>query len=123
MAHVEKRGPGRWRARYRGPDGRERSKTFDRKTDAERWITTQGADVARGDWIDPSLGRMTFGHWVTRWEETLVDLRPTTRELNLGVTRNYLLPRFASWPLAQITTADVEAMVAEERAAGRLSNS
>ncbi len=30
MAHIDKRGPGRWRARYRGPDGRERSKTFNR---------------------------------------------------------------------------------------------
>lgn len=38
MAHVEKRGPGRWRARYRGPDDRERSKTFERRVDAERWL-------------------------------------------------------------------------------------
>jgi hypothetical protein len=25
-------------ARYRGPDGRERSKTFDRRVDADRWL-------------------------------------------------------------------------------------
>jgi hypothetical protein len=35
---VEKRTTGRWRARYRGPDGRERSKTFDRRVDADRWL-------------------------------------------------------------------------------------
>jgi hypothetical protein len=52
-----------------------------------------------------------------------VDLRPTTRALNLGVVRNYLTPRFGRWPLAGITTSDVKAMVSEETAAGRLSNS
>ena len=51
-----------------------------------------------------------------------VDLRPTTRALNLGVARNYLLPRFGRWPVARITTADVKAMVAEE-SAGDLSPS
>lgn len=35
MAHVEKRGAGRWRARYRDPDGRERSRTFARRVDAD----------------------------------------------------------------------------------------
>ena len=39
MAHVEKRAQGRWRARHLGPDGRERSKTFDRRADAERFLT------------------------------------------------------------------------------------
>lgn len=38
MAHIEKRGAGRWRARYRAPDGRERSQTFDRKVDAQQWL-------------------------------------------------------------------------------------
>ena len=50
MAHVEKRGPGRWRARYRGPDGRERSQTFDRKVDVERWLAQVEIDKARGHW-------------------------------------------------------------------------
>jgi hypothetical protein len=49
---VEKRTTGRWRAWYRGPDGRERSKTFDRRVDADRWLG-RGVlrDRARGvDW-------------------------------------------------------------------------
>ena len=37
MGHIEKRGTRRYRARYIGPEGRERSKTFSRKIDAERW--------------------------------------------------------------------------------------
>lgn len=114
---------GRWRARYWGPDHRQRSQTFARRVDAERWLSTQQADVARGDWTDPQRGRMTFARWVERWEETIVHLRPTTRELNVGVARNYLVPRFGSAPLSSITTADVQAMLLEELTEGRLSNS
>jgi integrase len=122
MAHIEKRGPRRWRARYRGPDGRERSRTFERRIDAERWVVGQEAGKLTGAWVDPALGRITFAEWAERWGATTVDLRSTTRALNLGVLRNYLLPRFGRWPLAKITTADVKAMVAEE-SAGELSPS
>jgi hypothetical protein len=47
MAHIQKRN-GKWQARYRGPDGRERTHRFNRRVDAENWLTTNGADIARG---------------------------------------------------------------------------
>lgn len=107
-----------WVGRYRGPDGSERSRSFERRSDAERWLTSQEASKLTGAWVDPALGRMTFAEWADRWEATTVDLRPTTRALNLGVLRNHLLPRFGRWSLGRITTADVKAMIAEETAAG-----
>lgn len=110
-------------ARYRAPDRAERSRSFERKVDAERWLTSQEASKLTGAWVDPSLGRITFEEWVGQWEATTVDLRPTTRALNMGVVRKYLLPRFGRWPLSKIATADVRAMVAEESAAGQLSSS
>jgi hypothetical protein len=108
----------RW-ARYRAPDGRERSRSFRRRTDAERWLATQTADIARGAWIDPSLGRMVFGEWFSRWESSLVDLRRTTRAMNIHVARKYLLPRFERYALVRITTSDVKAMLADELAERR----
>jgi hypothetical protein len=123
MAFIERRGPHRWRARYRGPDGKERSRTFAKRADAERWLATSSADLIRGEWTDPKLGRMTFAEWVARWEKALVGIRPTTRALNLHVAHNYLVPRFGSWPLSRITTSDVKTMLAEELADGRLSSS
>ena len=57
MAHIEKRAKDRWRARYRAPDGRERSKTFPRKIEAERWLVEQEAAKATGQWVDPRIGR------------------------------------------------------------------
>ena len=66
---------------------------------------------------------MPFAEWAQRWEQTALDLRPTTLQLNLGVLRNYLLPRFGAWSIASIQTSDVQAMVAAELERGVLSSS
>jgi integrase len=123
VSHIQKRGPGRWRARFRAPSGQELSRTFERRVDAKRFLADAEADKGKGVWINPALGRITLTQWVGTWEATAVDLRPTTRALNAGVVRNYLVPRFGGWPLARIRTSDVTAMVAEELGAGVLSNS
>ncbi len=65
--HVRRYPDGRelvtWRARYRDPSGRERAKTFPRKIDAERYLTTVESDLLRGDWIDPERGKTSLGDW------------------------------------------------------------
>lgn len=116
MARIEKRN-GRWRARVFPGGGRERSKTFDRKSDAERWAVTQEADAARGQWIDPSLSRVTFASWAKTWRSGL-HRRETTLSRYDTVLRLHLLPRFGRMPLAHLSAADVQRMVAEDVAAG-----
>jgi hypothetical protein len=121
MAHVEKRGPNRWRARYRGPDGRERSKTFTKRADADRWLAGVEVSKASGEWVDPRLGKITFTQWVDRWSSTIVDLRASTYERDLGLVRKHLVPRFGSAPLRKITTTSVKAFIADHNGAGDLS--
>jgi integrase len=118
MAFVEKRGPSRWRARYRGPNGRERSKTFDRRSDAERWLATEEADKARGTWIDPSLGRVTFAQWAEEWLGLQIALKPKTRVGYEGILRGHLLPAFGDWPLTAIEPIHAQRFVAELEASG-----
>src|SRR5688572_29970604 len=103
MAHIEKRGAGRWRARHRGPDGRERSRTFERRADAERWLASVETSKARGEWVDPALGRRTFASWAEEWATTIVDLRPSTLDRDVRAVRTHLIPRFGEVPLARIT--------------------
>ena len=83
MAHIEDRwervvqgsrvrtdryGKGdRWRARYLDPAGRERSQTFGRKTDAERFLATVETDKLRGAYLDPQAGRVTLGDFYAEW--------------------------------------------------------
>ena len=80
MGHIQRRKdrPG-WRARYVGLDGHERSRTFRRKADAERFLTQVEADKVRGEWADPKLGKITFAEWSGEWLRTAVHRKPKTR--------------------------------------------
>jgi integrase len=118
VASINKLSSGRWRARYRDPQGRSRSKTFDRKRDAERFISASSTDMERGRWTDPQRGRVTVGAWADEYLATVVNLRASTRytyERDLG---KYVLPRFARVQLAQVRGVDVQAWLAEELASG-----
>jgi len=120
MAHIERRAD-RWRARYRGLDGRERSRTFDRKADAQRWLAGVEIAKARGDWIDPALGRQLFREWVEEWETTVVDLRPSTRDRDLRIARVHLLPRFGDVALGRIAPTAVRSFIGDLVTEGRLA--
>jgi len=75
---VQRRGNS-WRAKYYGPDGRQRSKTFARKADAERWVSRERSLMAQGDWTDPALARITFGEYAGAWLNARTDLKPKAR--------------------------------------------
>ncbi|MGI5457866.1 tyrosine-type recombinase/integrase [Streptomyces sp. CA-249302] len=71
---TDRHGSGlRYRARYVGPDGTEKSKSFpDRqKRLAEQWLTQIEADMARGQYIDPRAGRLTVRQYAERWLASL----------------------------------------------------
>ncbi len=55
MASIEKRplhdGRASWRAHYRSPSGEQRNKTFDRKADAQRFLTTVESAKNTGSFV------------------------------------------------------------------------
>ncbi|MFJ6606634.1 tyrosine-type recombinase/integrase [Streptomyces lydicus] len=59
----------RYRARYVAPDGTERSKSFPDKQKrlAEAWLTQIAADMNRGQYVDPSAGKVTFQRFAAEW--------------------------------------------------------
>ena len=66
MAHVEKRGPGRWRrdTAYR------RTRTIKDVPSQSRRRAVPGdsqTDKLRGTWLDPALGKMTYETWTKRY--------------------------------------------------------
>ncbi|MFD7729225.1 tyrosine-type recombinase/integrase [Kitasatospora phosalacinea] len=67
---TDRHGTGlRYKARYVGPDGAEKSKSFpDRqKRQAESWLTQIAADMARGTYTDPRAARLTFRQFAESW--------------------------------------------------------
>lgn len=105
--------PGRpkpYRARYWPPNGRQRSKSFARKRDAQAWRNAQLAKIDRGEWIDPAAGAIRYRDWVDGWL-TGLHVKPKTREGYESVLRSRVLPWFGSTPIRAIAPNEVRAFV------------
>lgn len=81
MGWIKKRPdrPSPWRAGYRGPDGRERSRSFERKIAAERWLRSELQKQDLGVWVDPEAGNITMEDWSTTWMSGRIGLTEKTR--------------------------------------------
>jgi Phage integrase, N-terminal SAM-like domain len=108
---INRRGDS-WRARYYGPDGRERSKSFKRKSDAERWLTQEQSDMDQGAWTDPARGRILFGEYALAWLDGRADLKPKTRHQYKSLLTLHVLPTWRTVPLAKITFEGLSKWVA-----------
>ena len=107
-----------WRARYRDANGRPRSRSFARRFDAERFLERNGADMQRGEWVDPTLRRSSFADWADAWWATTAKLRPNTRRGYWLLLKNHVLPYFGRAKLGTIDYLDVERFIAEKFKAG-----
>ena len=91
MASIEKRvrAGGRivWRATYRAPSGAQRSKSFDRKLDAQRFLT--GIETAKdtGTYVDPMRSKVAVDEWAWIWHQGQTQIKPTTRDRYAGIIR------------------------------------
>jgi integrase len=109
MASIDKRPNGKWRARYRvHPGGPQRSKHFDRKSDAERFLTRIQGRVLDGSYVDPAAGRVTFGDYADSWRKAQVHRRSTVVQVDAHL-RNHMLPTFGDRALASIRPSEVQA--------------
>lgn len=108
----------KWRGRFRDLNGRTRSKTFDRKFDAERFVARTTTDMARGDWVDPRSTRIRFDALADTWWATTVKLAPTTRRGYWQLLENHVRPHFGTRVQGSIDWAEVERFVAEKLAEG-----
>jgi integrase len=118
IARLSNRPSRPWRARYRAPDGRERSATFARKIDAERWLREQLSGRDRGAWLDPALGRTTVAEWSERWLKARGALKPSTLAEYESRLRCLIVPYLGDVQLRGLDTIGVEEWVAHLAASG-----
>lgn len=96
-----------WRVRYYGPDGRERSRSFRLRRDAEAYEARMHTERQRGDWIDPRRGRATLAEVWAEYERTgMGHLRETTKAAYRNAWR-HVDARFGKWSVANLEHADV----------------
>ena len=112
MAHVQKRNR-KWQARYRDLAGKEQAKRFDRRVDAQRWLDSERADLARGTWVEPVARKVTLEDYAREW---LVRMAPTWRTSTTALVRNslerHVLPVLGQGPVVSLRRSDVEALCA-----------
>jgi integrase len=116
MASIEKRqrtagGKVTWRAMYRTPAGKQRSKSFGRKVDAARFLTSVESAKLGGSYVDPTRAVVTIGELAATWLEGKVNLKPSTHERYAVIIRAQIEPTWGSVRLADVTHTGVQTWV------------
>ena len=77
----------RWRARYVDSLGKEHSRSFDRKADANAWLDEQTAAIVAGTHVAPRDSRITVAQWCDVWLEAYgVNRDSTVRQARTHIT-------------------------------------
>jgi integrase len=108
----------RWRARYVDNAGREHSRTFDRKVDAQKWLDAQLASLLRGDHVAPKDAKLTVGEWCDKWLAGYGTRRKSTvrqAEVHIKIIKAH----FDAVPLSAVKPSDVRAWTSALKAEGR----
>lgn len=100
----------RWRARFVDDSGREHSKGFSGKVDAQRWLDEVTAALVTGQYCDPKAGQVTFREYAERWRKMQMQ-RPSSRAHVETMLRRHAYPVFGDRSIASILPSDVQAWV------------
>ena len=102
---------GRFRARYRGPDGERHASpvTFLSRMDAETWLSGQARKVTSGDWTPPTEAVREGVRFEDLARASLAErrLRPGTAALYRKLLRLEILPVFGSHRVRDISSVEV----------------
>jgi integrase len=100
-----------WQVRWRDPAGRQRTKSFKRKSDAKQFANRVEVEMQRGTYVDPQLGKLLFADWAREWLQTKINLRASSWTRDESYLRNHVMPMFGNVELARIDKLMVQSWV------------
>ena len=112
MPFISRTPAGTYRAFWRDPAGRQRSKNFDTKRQAKLFLTEIQSQMAKGHYADPHSGRTLFGDHARQWMSTW-NAETTTLARDRSIMNNHVLPQWGATPLAKIDHLALQAWVTE----------
>jgi integrase len=111
-ARVRKRDGRRvYDVRLRDPEGKEYSRTFDTKKQAEAYEDAERVARRKGAWVDPRGAELTFETVANAWLSANPSKRPSAMATDEFVVQARLLPELASRPIGSIAPPDVQRLV------------
>ncbi|REH21902.1 MULTISPECIES: tyrosine-type recombinase/integrase [unclassified Streptomyces] len=111
---TDRHGSGlRYRARYVGPDGSEKSKSFPdgKKRLAEKWLSAIETDMTRGQYTDPKSIRITFREYAEKWLDSKTSSPMTRKELGRRL-RLHAFPVIGSRPMGTFRPEHIRGLLA-----------
>lgn len=112
MGFVDKTPEGRYRAYFRDPSGKQRSKTFRLKKDAATFLAEIETTKTRGAYVSPHAGRVAFARHAAEWMATW-NTEITTAARDRSIMGTHVLPRWGDVPLAKIDHLALQGWVSE----------
>lgn len=107
----------RWLAVWHEDGGRERTKAFAKKADADRYWPTQETDVSRGMYITPKDAKTTVEQWCDLWLQGYATRRDSTvRQARTHVS--LIRKAFGDLPLSGVRPSAVRSWCAQLKADG-----
>jgi integrase len=92
----------RWRVRWVDEQGREHSRSFARKPDAQAFLNKLTADVHRNEYVDPRKSAETFRSVAELWFQTKSHRKPKTIAGYRSLLDTLVLPQWGDVPLKRI---------------------
>ncbi|MEU3735987.1 site-specific integrase [Streptomyces sp. NPDC032198] len=108
----------RYRARYVGPDGTEKSKSFrdGQKRLAEKWLSRIEADMDANRYVDPKASQTTFRQYAEKWLNSHTADAATRSPVGVHLHR-HAIPYLGPRPLGSFRPEHIREWLAElERA-------
>lgn len=109
MASIDKWKDG-YRARWRSPDNKSRSKVFARKVDAKAFLATVEHTKQTGNYVDPAAGRLPFRKYAEEWRLA----QPHRHGTGVAVEQHlrlHVYPTIGARPIAAIRPSEIQALV------------
>ncbi|WP_432864569.1 tyrosine-type recombinase/integrase [Microbispora rosea] len=102
----------RWLASWIGPNGKESSKAFARKIDAEKYGITMEADRLRSVYVDAREGKIKLREYGEKnWFPSQVHLRGNSISTHETHLRSRIYPLLRERPMNSLTRSDMKTFV------------